>query len=153
MSLTTRSLPVSNQNHLPMKAKLRVLLQQPGYRYLVVGVSVYIFELLVIVAAQRLGAGAVLAVGLSFWLGLLVSFGLQKAVTFSDRRTHHRVLLPQIAAFSLLVLFNFGFTLLVTKLLSPPVPAVITRTIALGITTFWNFYLYKTRIFLKPEIT
>ena len=134
-----------------MKAKLRRLLQRPGHRYLVVGVSVYIFELLVIVVAQRLGAGPVLAVGLSFWFGLVVSFGLQKAVTFSDRRVHHRVLLPQIAAFSALVLFNFSFTLLVTKLLSPPVPAVITRTIALGITTIWNFYLYKTHIFLKPE--
>ncbi|HXY18128.1 MAG TPA: GtrA family protein [Candidatus Nitrosopolaris sp.] len=116
-------------------------------RYLAVGISVYLFELLVIVVAQKLGASATLAVGISFWLGLLVSFGLQKFFTFGDKRVHHRVLIPQIAAFSLLVLFNFGFTLLVTKLLSPPVPAVLTRTLALGITTIWNFYLYKTRIF------
>lgn len=130
-----------------MKAKIRLLLEKPRYRYLIVGGSVYLLELVVIVAAQRLGASAVWAVGLSFWIGLVVSFALQKLVTFGDKRLHHRVLLPQIIAFSLLVLFNFGFTLLVTKLLSPALPAVVTRTLALGITTVWNFYLYKTRIF------
>jgi putative flippase GtrA len=123
------------------------MLQKPGYRYLLVGGSVYVLELVVIVVAQRLGAGPVLAVGLSFWIGLVISFVLQKLVTFSDKRLHHQVLLPQIIAVSLLVIFNFGFTILVTKLLSHDLPAVITRTLALGITTIWNFYLYRTRIF------
>lgn len=134
-----------------MKAKIQALLRKPRYRYLIVGGSIYLLELVVIVVAQRLGASAVWAVGLSFWVGLVVSFALQKLVTFGDKRLHHRVLLPQIIAFSLLVLFNFGFTLLVTKLLSPALPAVVTRTLALGITTIWNFYLYKTRIFKTAE--
>ncbi len=116
-------------------------------RYLGIGISVYIFELVVIVVAQAAGASAVVAVALSFWLGLMVSFLLQKLVTFGDKRLHHKVLIPQIIAFSLLVLFNFGFTVLVTKLLVSFIPAVFTRTLALGITTLWNFYLYKTRIF------
>jgi putative flippase GtrA len=127
--------------------RLRDLLNRPFGRYLVIGVSVYLFELIVIVVAQGLGAGPILAVALSFWLGLSVSFFLQKLVTFSDKRMHHRVLIPQIIAVCLLVLFNFGFTVLVTELLTDIVPAVITRTLALGITTIWNFYLYKTRIF------
>lgn len=122
-------------------------LSKHAQRYLVIGVSVYLAELLIIVIAQQAGASATGAVALSFWLGLGLSFGLQKTVTFGDKRMHHKVLLPQIAAFSLLVLWNFGFTLLLTDLLSPPVPPTITRTIALGITTLWNFYLYKTRIF------
>jgi putative flippase GtrA len=122
-----------------------------GRRYLIIGVGVYALELVVIVVAQALGASAVVAVGLSFWIGLVVSFILQKFVTFGDKRVHHKVLIPQIIAFSLLVLFNFGFTLLVTKLLYKVVPAVITRTLALGITAIWNFYLYKTRIF-KPYV-
>jgi putative flippase GtrA len=134
-----------------MKTKLKILLQNPGYRYLVIGVSVYLFELLVIIVAQSLGASAALAVGLSFWLGLLISFALQKFVTFNDKRIHHRVLLPQVIAFSLLVAFNFSFTLGVTALLSPGLPATVTRTIALGVTTIWNFYLYKTRIFKRDD--
>ena len=116
-------------------------------RYLIIGVSVYLFELLVIFVAQRLGASAVVAVGLSFWLGLVVSFTLQKIVTFGDKRLHHRVLIPQVVAFSLLVLWNFAFTVLVTKALAHVVPPYVTRTLALAITTIWNFYLYKTRIF------
>lgn len=117
-------------------------------RYLVIGVSVYIFELLIIVSVQSLGASSVAAVALAFWLGLAASFGLQKVVTFGDKRAHYKVLLPQLAAFSLLVMFNFGFTILLTKLLSDTFSAVICRTLALGITTIWNFYLYKTHIFI-----
>lgn len=94
-----------------------------------------------------MGATSIVAVGLSFWLGLIVSFILTKFVTFSDKRTHHKVLIPQIVAVSLLVVFNFGFTILLTRLLQDVLPAVAARTLALGITTLWNFYLYRTRIF------
>lgn len=131
--------------------KFKLILEKPFNRYLIIGVSVYVFELAVIFIAQGFGANALIAVGLSFWLGLIVSFVLQKVITFKDKRLQHRVLIPQVIAFSLLVLFNFGFTLFVTKLLSPPLPAVATRTVALGITTIWNFYLYKTRIFKSSE--
>lgn len=131
---------------------LRKLLKKAGSRYLIVGVSVYGLELLVIVVAQAAGMAAVPAVALSFWTGLLVSFVLQKVVTFGDRRTHHKVLLPQILAFSLLVLWNFAFTVLITDIFADILPAVIIRTLALGITTIWNFYLYKTRIFTLPGV-
>jgi putative flippase GtrA len=120
-------------------------------RYLKIGVSVFAFELIVIVVAQKLGASAVLAVALSFWMGLLVSFLLQKLVTFDDRRLHHKILVPQIIAFSLLVLFNFLFTILVTRVTSDSMPAGLSRTIALALTTIWNFYLYKTRIFKRSN--
>jgi putative flippase GtrA len=134
-----------------MYNKILARLHTPFGRYLIIGFSVYVFELVVIFAAQALGASAILAVGLSFWLGLLVSFFLQKLVTFGDRRMHHRILIPQLIAVALLVLFNFGFTLAVTKLLQNVLPAVATRTLALGITTIWNFYLYKTRIFKTDD--
>jgi putative flippase GtrA len=133
------------------KTSPRSLLQRPGVRYLITGVSVYLFELAVIFAAQAAGASSIVAVGLSFWSGLVLSFIIQKFFTFSDKRTHHKVLIPQVVAVTLLVLFNFGFTLLVTKLLQDRLPPTVTRTLALGITTMWNFYLYKTRIFKKSE--
>lgn len=120
-------------------------------RYLIIGVSVYVFELMVIVVAQLLGAKAVVAVGISFWLGLIASFILQKFVTFGDKRVHHKVLIPQLLAFSLLVLWNFLFTIGVTAALAGIVAPTITRTIALAITTIWNFYLYKTRIFRTED--
>jgi putative flippase GtrA len=129
--------------------KIRKLLQRPIVRYLLVGGSVYIFELAVIVVFQHNGANAVTAVAWSFILGTLVSFALQKIVTFGDKRMHHKILLPQLLATCALVLFNFGFTITVTYLLASIVPAVVSRTVALLTTTIWNFYLYRTRIFKK----
>lgn len=133
-----------------MKQKIKTLLERPGYRYLVIGGSVYVFEIAVIVIAQKLGASSLVSVALSFWLGFLLSFTLQKFVAFGDKRTHHKVVIPQFLATAALVLFNFGFTLLVTKILAHVFPALVTRTVALGVTTMWNFYFYKTRIFNTP---
>lgn len=129
-----------------MNHKITVFLNSAKGRYLLVGGTVYVLELIVIIVASHLGAKPVLAVALSFWIGLCVSFVLQKVFTFGDRRTHHKILIPQVVAVSLLVLWNFGFTILVTRLLTSLNPT-ITRTIALLITTIWNFYLYQTRIF------
>jgi hypothetical protein len=76
-----------------------------------------------------------------------MSFTLQKIITFDDKRMHHKVIAKQIFVFGLLVIINFGFTILLIKLLTPTFPAVISRSIALAITTSWNFYIYKKRIF------
>lgn len=130
--------------------RVRLGLRRPSARYVLIGSSVYLLELAVIFIAQHFGINAVVAVGLSFWVGLVVSFVLQKLVTFNDQRLHHRILIPQVIAFSCLVLFNFSFTIGVAKLLAGVVGPAVARTIALGITTIWNFYLYKTRIF-KPS--
>lgn len=130
---------------------LREQLKRPGIRYLFIGGTVYLFELAVIVIAQSLGASAVWAVAISYCLGTTVSFFLQKLVTFGDKRMHHRILIPQLIATALLILWNLGISILLTKLLESYVPAVVTRTIAILITTIWNFYLYKTRIFKNKD--
>lgn len=135
-----------------MEARIRNFLGRPIGRYLIIGGSVFLIEIIIIIVAQSFGASPTLAVSISFWLGLIISFVLTKLITFDDKRVHHRVLLPQIIAFSLLVLFNFGFTLLVTSWLQDVVSPVVTRTIALGVTTIWNFYLYRTRIFKTIEV-
>lgn len=125
-------------------------LSRPGARYLLVGFTVYIFEICIIIAMEAWGASAAWAVATSFCLGTLVSFFLQKFVTFGDKRMQRKILLPQIIATALLILWNLAFSVLLTSLLNEALPATLTRTIALGITTVWNFYLYKTRIFKNP---
>ena len=131
--------------------RLHALIQKPGIRYLFIGGIVYVFELSVIVLAQAYGATPVWAVAISFVAGTIVSFFMQKLITFSDKRMHHKILIPQLIATALLIVWNLGFSVLVTKLLQHHLPAVVTRTIALGITTIWNFYIYKTRIFKNAE--
>jgi putative flippase GtrA len=130
----------------------KAFLSRPGGRYLLVGGGVYALELVIILVAQHLGIGPVAAVAISFIIGTTVSFGLQKLFTFGDKRMHHRVVLSQAIAVVLLVLFNFGFTVLTTKLLQDVLPAIVVRTLALLITTIWNFFLYKTQIFKKPDV-
>ena len=94
-------------------------------RYIAVGLSVYALELLIILVAQKLGASSILAIGLSYWTGLLVSFWLQKIITFRDRRMHKRILAKQILYTYMLVIFNFLFTITVARMLGSTVPAVI----------------------------
>lgn len=132
-------------------ASIKRLLARPGIRYVVVGGSVYVLELIVILVAQRYGATPTEAVTLSFLVGLAVSFLLQKLFTFGDKRMHHRIVLPQLIAVTLLVLFNLAFTIVLTRVLQAVMPPVITRTLALAVTTIWNFYLYKTKIFKRSE--
>lgn len=115
--------------------------------YIKVGLSVYIFEVLIIIIAIKARAGNVLAVAISYSLGLIASFILQKFITFNDKRTHHKIVIAQFLAVVGLVIFNFAFTVVLTKILSNTLPAVVCRTIALSITTLWNYYLYRTRIF------
>lgn len=126
---------------------MRLNLRSEKQRYIVVGISIYLLEVVIIAVAQTLGANLIAAVGLSFWTGLLVSFWLQKWVTFEDKRMQRKVVAGQLAATVLLVFFNFGFTILTAKLLQNILPAVLIRTLALACCTIWNFYLYKTRIF------
>ncbi len=129
---------------------ITALLARPGVRYLLVGGSVYVLELAVIFALQHRGHSPVTAVAWAYVIGTAVSFGLQKLVTFSDKRLHHKIVGAQLLATFLLVLFNFGFTVLMTKLLQRVLPAMVVRTLCLLTTTLWNFYLYKTRIFKQP---
>ncbi len=132
--------------------RVGALLTRPGFRYLLVGGGVYVFELIVIVVAQALGLSAVWAVAVGFVLGTIVSFFLQKLVAFGDKRMHRSIVGLQFAAVCALVAWNFTFSLLLTHLLENTFPAVVTRTIALGVTTVWNFYLYKTRIFKQADL-
>lgn len=132
--------------------KLRKIFQNKAFmRYLVVGGSVYVFEMAVIVIAEWLGATAVWSVTISYALGTLLAFILQKFVTFGDKRVHHRILIPQLLATCALVAWNLLFTVMLTKLFENVLPTVITRTVAIGITTLWNFYIYKTSIFKGEE--
>ncbi len=134
-----------------MLQKIHALLERQFVRYVLVGGSAYVIEMAVILVALKAGTSNVLAVALSFWIGLTYSFILQKFFSFGDKRTHHKLLLKQAALVGCLVAFNFLFTIAVTAALQSILPAVVTRTLAIGATTLWNFYLYKTRIF-KPAI-
>ena len=120
-------------------------------RYIIVGGTSYAIELSVLLLLVRVfHFNTTLAVSIGFWLGLVISFLLQKFLAFKNTDTHARRLTIQTVYYALLVLFNYGFTLLFVHLLEPFIDLSIARTLALIITTAWNYIIYKKVIF--PEV-
>lgn len=122
-----------------------------GVRYLVIGGFGFLIEFGVIVAAEALGAPGTLAVAISFVIGLTATFLLQKVITFQSKEFKRKLLLWQISAYILLVIWNFLFTIALTALLEKSLPVPLIRAIALAMTVLWNYYLYKVWIFKKPK--
>ena len=120
-------------------------------RYIIVGGTSYAIELSVLLLLVRVfDFNTTLAVSIGFWLGLVISFLLQKFLAFKNTDTRARRLTIQTVYYALLVLFNYGFTLLFVHLLEPFIDLSIARTLALIITTAWNYIIYKKVIF--PEV-
>lgn len=130
-----------------MAYSLKSLLRTKIFRYVLIGGSAYVIEIATILAAQRLGANSVAAVALSFWIGFVYTFILQKFFTFDDNRTGGKIIASQASMVAALVILNFVFTISVTVVLQHWLPAMVIRTVAVALTTVWNFYLYKTRVF------
>lgn len=113
-------------------------------RYVLAGGLAYGVELVCILSMHRfLGFSAELATACAFWVGLPTSFLLQKIFAFKDYEKGIKTISKQLAAYALLVAFNYAFTLLVVALL-PENWLIFSRTLALIITTFWNFIFYRT---------
>lgn len=121
-------------------------------RYIIVGGTSYAIELAaLLLLVHVLHFNTTLAVSVGFWLGLVISFLLQKFLAFKNTDTRARRLTIQTVYYALLVLFNYGFTLLFVHLLEPFIDLSIARTLALIITTAWNYIIYKKVIFTEVK--
>ena len=121
-------------------------------RYIIVGGTSYAIELTVLLLLVHVfDFNTTLAVSIGFWLGLVISFLLQKFLAFKNTDTRARRLTIQTVYYALLVLFNYGFTLLFVHLLEPFIDLSIARTLALIITTAWNYIIYKKVIFTEVK--
>ena len=121
-------------------------------RYIIVGGTSYAIEFTVLLLLVHvLHFNTTLAVSIGFWLGLVISFLLQKFLAFKNTDTRARRLTIQTVYYALLVLFNYGFTLLFVHLLEPFIDLSIARSLALIITTAWNYIIYKKVIFTEVK--
>ena len=121
-------------------------------RYIFVGGTSYAIELtalLSLVHLLRLDTSVAVSVG--FWLGLVISFIMQKFLAFSDNDTQVKRLTIQSLYYAILVLINYGFTLAFVHFFAPLMTLFVARTIALIITTGWNYIVYKKLIFVTPK--
>lgn len=113
-------------------------------RYIVVGASAYVTEMAILYGLHSvIGLSSLTSVAISFWTGLVVAFILQKVITFQNHHRSLHILSKQIAGYSVLVAFNYFFTLLMVKLFSDKVSVFIIRTGVIILLTGLNFVIYK----------
>lgn len=123
---------------------IRKLARHQIIRYLFVGGFSFIIEItLLYILSHTLHIPAAISVTISFWVGFIVAYVLQKLVAFQNKEKSRRAITKQIIGYSLLVLWNYGFTILVVELFHSSVSVVVLRTIVIVITTLWNYVLYK----------
>lgn len=112
-------------------------------RYIFIGGLSFVTEITFLYFLTDLEIGAVTSVAISFWVGLVVAFILQKTIAFRDQRKEPGVITKQIGIYLCLVGFNYMFTLLFVQLTQDFMQVYTSRTMVILITTIWNFYIYK----------
>lgn len=118
-------------------------------RYVIVGGSAYMLEMAVLyLLRNQLGLSSVVSVGISFWVGFVVAFTLQKMITFKNYDRKLQTVGKQLAGYVLLVGWNYLFTLMVTTILAKHLSVFVIRSTVIAITTFWNYLFYK-RLFAE----
>jgi putative flippase GtrA len=118
-------------------------------RYVVAGILSFSIELGALFFLKKVcGLSNGASTAIAFWIGFLVAFYLQKVLTFKDFEKSKKALSRQLFFYGGLVIFNYLFTIAVV-VLAPEDRLVVARTVALVITTLWNFILYKKIIFKK----
>lgn len=130
---------------------LRMLLQKPLVRFCFVGGLTYIVDIGILIGLHSgLHTQRTVATGISFWVGLLFSFVLQKLVAFQDYKRELRAITRQTLWYGVLVVFNYVLTLIIVSL-SPDKDLILSRTIAVAVTATWNYFFYKHIVFRTSE--
>lgn len=130
------------------------LSQSSIFRYIFIGGLSYLIEVgLLALLIYGLKMTSVLAVGISFWLGFLTAFVLQKLIVFKNTNRSKKTVARQTLLYSGLVGVNYLFTLAFVAIFGPILGTIIARTIALIITTGWNYIIYSKLIFRSKNET
>ena len=128
-------------NHLEA---LKNLFNKRIAHYFVVGISVYMLEMMILfMSIKLLGLSDEISVTISYWFGLISSFISQKILVFRNKSYHPLHLSRQALGFAILIIWNYFFTLGMVNYLTPRFSVLIVRTVAIVIITTWNYKLYQ----------
>lgn len=115
-------------------------------RYLFVGGTSYSFELTALLLIYHLTGSKTAAAAVSFLLGFLIAFVLQKLIAFQDFNKEMKVLTRQWSLYILLNVWNYGFTVIWVSAF-PAHYIIVSRTAALILMSVWNYVIYRKVIF------
>lgn len=121
------------------------------FRYLVAGGLSYVCEMIALLGLKRsFGFSSLASVAISFWVGFVVAFLLQKLFAFENHDKRIHMVIRQLLGYSALVAWNYSFTLLSVTLFTNVASVFVIRTAAILIITSWNYLLY--RIIFKKSL-
>lgn len=121
-------------------------------RYLIVGIIAYLVEMGALLGLRHgLKLSPVGSVAISFWVGFVTAFIMQKLITFQNYERAAKAMTKQLGGYSLLVAWNYAFTLIAVHIFATTTSVFIIRTIVIAIVTVWNFAIY--RILFKNNLT
>lgn len=117
-------------------------------RYILVGGCAYLLEMIVLALLTRvLSIEPTIAVSISFWIGVVVSFFMQKVIAFENNHKSPKKVGQQIVMYASLLFINYVFTITLVYLLESMIGVLLSRTIAIVVSTVWNYVVYKRIIF------
>lgn len=126
---------------------ISILRRNKKVRYVLAGGISYAIELAcLLVLVKFFYFDAAVSVGIAFWVGLFISFLMQKYLAFSNNSPSKKTAW-QLYLYLWLVGFNYLFTIVWVIFTELFLGLAMARTIALLITTFWNYFLYERLIF------
>jgi putative flippase GtrA len=131
----------------PKINKILRLVEKPVVRYIIIGGLTYLLEIAFIFLLISSGTQEITAVAIGFWFGLTSSFILQKIFAFKNTTKKINHVARQSLLYVLLIIINYTFTLVCVKIMSPLIGLLFSRTLALVITTGWNYTVYSKVIF------
>jgi putative flippase GtrA len=112
-------------------------------RYILVGGVAYFIEIGILYYLHHyLKLSSITSVAISFWIGFLAAFVLQKYIAFQNYEKDKRTISKQMTFYTALVIWNYLFSLVLVKLFSGT-SVVAIRTMAIVITTLWNYIIYR----------
>lgn len=122
-------------------------------RYIFIGGVSYVIEIIALYFfTSTLSLGPTIGVAISFWIGLIVSFLMQKIFAFQNKTVEKKHLTKQVISYGVLVAFNYTFTIYAVSALVPYIGLFMSRTLVLLLTTGWNFFVYSRIIFKRSEL-
>jgi putative flippase GtrA len=127
-------------------------LQNSLFRYIFVGGIAYVIDIVALIGLYRyLHTSRAEAAAVSFWAGTLAGFVMQKFIAFQDYQKELRAISKQGASYAILITFNYLLTIFIVNLF-PGRDIVYSRTLAVAMTTLWNYVIYKKLVFRgRPE--
>jgi len=120
-------------------------------RYLFVGATSLLLDVTILVILHgKLGVTLAVATSIAYWCSIIYNFSLNRQWTFSAGE--NKKLHQHLAGYSILLGFNYLFTLLFVSFFSHYINYAIAKIIAVAIQTMWTYPMYKFVIFSKPKL-